>query len=126
MTKLEKILLAATAVFFVLAVALLPRNGGAAVRAEPAFALPGPTPDASPVPGEVYIDLTRRIELNSADARELTLLPGVGPVTAEAIVSYRETHGPFLALEELLLVPEVSESVYAAILEAVESSAGSP
>ena len=120
MTKLEKILLAATAVFFVLAVALLPRNGGAAVRAEPAFALPGATPDASPVPGEVYI------ELNSADARELTLLPGVGPVTAEAIVSYRETHGPFLALEELLLVPEVSESVYAAILEAVESSAGSP
>ncbi len=118
MTKLEKILLAVTAVFFVLALALLPRDGGAAVRAEPAFELPGPTPDASPAPGEVYVTLTRRIDLNAADARELTLLPGVGPVTAEAIVAYREAHGPFSALEELQLVPGLSDSTYAAILEA--------
>ena len=42
MTKLEKILLAAAAVFFVLALVLLPGDGGTAVRSEPVFQLPGP------------------------------------------------------------------------------------
>ena len=120
MTKLEKILLAAAAVFFVLALALLPRNGGTAVRSEPAFTVPGPEPSPAEASGEVWVTLRRRIDLNSADARELTLLPGVGPVTAEAIVKYRQDNGPFRSLEDLLLVPGVSQSVYAAILESAE------
>ena len=124
MTKLEKILLAAAAVFFVLALVLLPRDGGTAVRSEPVFQLPGPSPDALPEPGAVYVTLTRRIDLNTADARELTLLPGVGPVTAEAIVAYREAHGPFLSLADLQLVPGISETVYSSILEAVGDDPG--
>ena len=41
------------------------------------------------------------VHLNSATAEELDGLPGVGPVTAEKIVTYREQHGPFTSLDGL-------------------------
>ncbi|MGO1733860.1 MAG: ComEA family DNA-binding protein [Corynebacterium casei] len=43
-----------------------------------------------------------KINLNSATAAELTQLPGVGEVTAEAIVSHRDTVGSFTSVEQLL------------------------
>ena len=43
-----------------------------------------------------------KINLNSATAAELTRLPGVGEVTAEAIVSHRDTVGSFTSVEQLL------------------------
>ena len=43
-----------------------------------------------------------KINLNSATAAELTQLPGVGEVTAEAIVSHRDTVGSFSSVEQLL------------------------
>jgi competence protein ComEA len=36
-----------------------------------------------------------RLDLNVASARELDLLPGVGPKTAALIVADRAAHGPF-------------------------------
>lgn len=48
-----------------------------------------------------------RIDLNSADAAELEELPGIGPALAEAIVQYREAHGPFESVEELDEVPGI-------------------
>lgn len=44
------------------------------------------------------------VSLNSATAEELTELKGVGEVTALAIVAYREEHGGFKDVEELLEV----------------------
>ena len=49
------------------------------------------------------------VDVNSADAGELQALPGVGPVLAQAIVEYREAHGPFAAPEELLEVGGIGE-----------------
>ena len=89
MTKTEKILLLITAVFFLLAWFFVPRSG-AARTAEPAFERPLPTASAPPADYELYVSIVRRIDINHADAAELTVLPGVGKVTAEAIVSYRE------------------------------------
>lgn len=43
-----------------------------------------------------------KINLNSATAAELMQLPGVGEVTAEAIVSHRDTVGSFSSVEQLL------------------------
>lgn len=43
-----------------------------------------------------------KINLNSATAAEFTQLPGVGEVTAEAIVSHRDTVGSFSSVEQLL------------------------
>ena len=44
------------------------------------------------------------IDLNSADEAALDALPGIGPATAKAIVAYRETHGPFTSVDQLLEV----------------------
>ncbi|NEU31623.1 competence protein ComEA [bacterium LRH843] len=44
------------------------------------------------------------IRINEADAGTLEQLPGVGPAKAQAIISYREEHGPFKAVEDLMQV----------------------
>ena len=49
------------------------------------------------------------VELNTAGIDRLTDLPGVGAVLANRILSYRETHGPFEVLEDLLDVPGIGE-----------------
>jgi len=46
-----------------------------------------------------------QVDINSADARTLaSTLYGVGLVKAEAIVAYRNAHGPFARPEDLLKV----------------------
>jgi competence protein ComEA len=45
------------------------------------------------------------VDLNTADFATLDGLPGVGPSRARAIVQYRETNGPFHAVQELARVP---------------------
>jgi competence protein ComEA len=47
------------------------------------------------------------VDVNSADAAALETLPGVGPVLAGRIVAYRDTAGPFLAVDSLLAVPGI-------------------
>lgn len=52
------------------------------------------------------------ISINAASAKELEALPGVGQVTAEKIIRYREEHGRFSSKEELKQVPSIGESRY--------------
>jgi competence protein ComEA len=47
------------------------------------------------------------LDINRATADELETLPGIGPGLARAIVEYRESQGPFRAVEDLLLVPGI-------------------
>ena len=47
------------------------------------------------------------VDLNRATAQELEALPGVGPATAAAILRYRQTNGPFAAVDDLLEVPGI-------------------
>ena len=47
------------------------------------------------------------VHLNSATVEELDALPGVGPVTAQKIVDYREKHGAFASVRELDAVPGI-------------------
>ena len=42
-----------------------------------------------------------RININSASAQELEVLPGIGPALAARIVAYRQEQGPFSTIEEL-------------------------
>jgi competence protein ComEA len=42
-----------------------------------------------------------KISLNTATADELTIIKGVGPKTADAIIAYREKNGDFSNLEDL-------------------------
>ena len=53
---------------------------------------------------DVADTLPRKININTADADELQLLPGIGPVLADRIVSWREQNGDYLIAEDLLAV----------------------
>lgn len=59
------------------------------------------------------------IDLNRATAAELESLPGVGPVLASRIVAYRDLHGPFTAVEDLLDVGGIGEAKLAAMRDAI-------
>lgn len=49
------------------------------------------------------------LDLNRATAQELTTLPGIGEVLAQRIVDYREAHGSFQSVEELIAVEGIGE-----------------
>ena len=52
-----------------------------------------------------------RINLNRADAETLAAeISGIGPAKAEAIVAFREAHGPFKSVDDLLLVRGIGEA----------------
>ena len=55
------------------------------------------------------------VDVNSAGVDRLTDLPGVGPVLATRILAYRETHGPFAVMEDLLDVPGIGEGKLAGL-----------
>ena len=57
------------------------------------------------------------LELNVASAEELEQLPGIGPVLAERIVSYRSQIGCFQNREQLLDVEGIGTATYAAIVD---------
>lgn len=59
------------------------------------------------------------IPLNRATAADLEALPGVGPVLAERIESFREANGPFGQVEDLLQVPGIGEAKLASIRDLV-------
>lgn len=60
------------------------------------------------------------VSLNSATAEELTELKGVGEVTAQAIVAYREEHGGFKDVEELLEVSGIGPAKLAQLKDQVQ------
>ncbi|MDQ3645748.1 MAG: helix-hairpin-helix domain-containing protein [Actinomycetota bacterium] len=55
------------------------------------------------------------IPLNSADQAMLETIPGVGPVTAMAILSYREQIASFSSLEQLLEVDGIGPATFDSI-----------
>lgn len=54
----------------------------------------------------------RIVNINRADEAELTLLPGVGKITAGKIIDYRKKHGAFRTKEELKKVPSIGDVKY--------------
>jgi competence protein ComEA len=75
-------------------------SGAGALRAQSCHDFPAPQPGC-PLPQRP----PALLDINSATASELDALPGIGPAKARAIVSYRETHGPFTGVEGLAGVP---------------------
>lgn len=53
------------------------------------------------------------VNINSASKEELTLLPGIGPVTAEAILAYRKDNGKFSSIDELTKVKGIGDKTLA-------------
>lgn len=67
--------------------------------------VPGPAapPGTGTAPGSTggSTPTSTLVNVNSASAEELETLPGIGEVLAQAIISHREEHGPFAAVDDL-------------------------
>lgn len=55
------------------------------------------------------------IDLNQANETQLDTLPGVGPVTAQAILAWRQNNGSFTSVDQLLEVDGIGPKTYAQI-----------
>ena len=58
-----------------------------------------------------FLDSPPKIDLNTAGTEELQTLPGIGPSKASSIVAYREEHGPFHSLDELINVSGIGAGI---------------
>ena len=70
---------------------------------------------------EIYDTITMSeqplvIDVNTASVRELQKLNGIGEVTANAIVTYREENGDFISAEDLLNVKGIGQATLEKIL----------
>ena len=61
------------------------------------------------VPALVMGELKGVVNINTATAEQLELLPNVGAVRARAIVEYRKQHGPFESVDQLEDVSGIGE-----------------
>jgi competence protein ComEA len=52
------------------------------------------------------------VDLNTATLKALITVPGIGEVMAERIVAWREEHGPFRRVEDLMKVKGVGEKTF--------------
>lgn len=53
-----------------------------------------------------------RVNLNTADVTQLMTIPGIGQTRAEAILSYREEHGPFSKPEDIMKVSGIKNALF--------------
>jgi competence protein ComEA len=60
------------------------------------------------------------LNLNTATLMELETLPGIGPVLARRIIDFREKKGGFRRIEELLVIPGISDRKWKMIKDRVE------
>ncbi len=59
----------------------------------------------------VSVDRTSgKVDINSADAELLETLPGIGETRAEAVIRYREEHGPFKRVDDIAAVPGIGSA----------------
>ena len=79
-----------------------------------AFSLPLSAAPTTPVPVEtVAVEVQAALlDLNKADATTLqTRLSGIGKTKAEAIVAYRDEHGDFASVDELLEIKGIGNAL---------------
>lgn len=78
----------------------------------PAAAPSAGAPGGAPAPGTP-------VDLNAATVAQLVALPGVGPVTAQRIVDWRNAHGAFVSVDQLRQVPGIGPAKLARLRDLV-------
>ena len=74
------------------------------------------------VPSEGEVALPQKIDINRAEAWLLQALPGIGEAKAQAIVAYRQEHGPFRSIEDLVKVSGIGPATLEKISDCITVS----
>jgi competence ComEA-like helix-hairpin-helix protein len=64
-----------------------------------------------------------KVNVNTAGVEELVKLPGIGPGFAQRIVQYRQQHGPFRRIEDLMNVKGIAKKRFERIRERITTQA---
>ena len=66
-------------------------------------------------------DTNKLININRASVSELTALPGIGETRAKAIVSYRDKHGTYSKIQDIMKVSGIKEGTFEKIKDYIEA-----
>ncbi len=61
-----------------------------------------------------------KVNINTAAKEELMTLPGVGQSKAELIIQYREEHGRFQAIEDIMNISGIKEGLFGKIKDLIK------
>lgn len=79
------------------------------------------TEDAQPAGGSASAseETASKVNINTASAEELMTIRGVGSSRAESIIDYREQHGAFGAIEDIMQVDGIKDGMFAKIKDSI-------
>ena len=72
---------------------------------------------SQPESGQASANSQELININTASAKILDTLPGIGPVIAQKIVEYRQNNGPFEHISDLSKVDGIGPKKLLAVLD---------
>lgn len=81
--------------------------------------VPIPAVGARPASGAPAAPDDGVVDLNTADEGALESLPRIGPALAERIIAWRDEHGPFRSVDDLLAVPGIGEKLLSGLRDGV-------
>lgn len=67
----------------------------------------------------IILKQDRKLNINTAPYKTLQELPGIGPALARRILEYRETHGKFSEVEDIMKIKGIGPKTYAMLKERI-------
>lgn len=75
--------------------------------------------DVLTIPYQTDKEELPRVSINQATREELQQLDGIGPSTADAIIQYREEHGLYQTIEDIMKVKGIGNAKFEKIKEKI-------
>ena len=77
--------------------------------------LPTPTPTPTPT----FSPQSSKININTANKTDLMILKGIKDVKSDAVIQYRESHGPFDKIEDIMNVSGIGPATFDGIKDQI-------